>query len=236
MLERYQANASTPDRQALLELLGQHYSEPITSFIRRWAPSEREAEDLRQGFLARFIERDFLRQIRPERGSLRSFLKAAIRHYLLQDRRDGTAKKRQAPVKTESIHDLPDARQPETRWTQEMDRQFDREWKEHVVQRALKAIERRHEESGSLKDFEAFVRYSVDPAFERAPRPTLKALARDVGTSEATLSRRFKSFSEQLKAAVRYLTRECSGSGRIADQEIAELFASGEFGVENWTE
>src|SRR5205807_2149066 len=84
------AHAGQPDspaaRQSLAELC-QAYWYPLYAFLRRRGHSAHEAEDLTQGFFAALLARDFLRGLDPSKGKFRSFLLAALEHFL-SNRRD----------------------------------------------------------------------------------------------------------------------------------------------------
>jgi RNA polymerase sigma-70 factor (ECF subfamily) len=85
------ADADSPEvRQALAEMC-QIYWYPLYAYLRRRGHSPHQAEDLTQGFFADLLARGPLRGIDPSRGKFRSFLLAALQHYVsnrrVRDRR-----------------------------------------------------------------------------------------------------------------------------------------------------
>ncbi len=84
---------STESRSALAKLC-EAYWYPLYAFVRRQGYSAEEACDLTQGYFARLIEREDLRQVDPDRGRFRSFLLASIKHFLSNERDRERAKKR----------------------------------------------------------------------------------------------------------------------------------------------
>jgi len=85
-----EAQGESPAAQEALEKLCRVYWRPIYSFVRRQGAGPEEAQDLTQGFFALLLERRDLRTVRKEKGRLRSYLLAAVKHFLADEhRRDG---------------------------------------------------------------------------------------------------------------------------------------------------
>ena len=84
---------STESRSALAQLC-EAYWYPLYAFVRRQGYGPEEACDLTQGYFARLIEREDLRQVDPDRGRFRSFLLASMKHFLANERDREKAKKR----------------------------------------------------------------------------------------------------------------------------------------------
>lgn len=83
----------TAHANAALETLCRAYWYPLYAYLRRAGSAHDEAEDLVQGFFARLIEkRDFRAQ--RERGRFRSFLLAALRNFVANERDRERALKR----------------------------------------------------------------------------------------------------------------------------------------------
>jgi RNA polymerase sigma factor (sigma-70 family) len=77
-----------------LEKLCQKHWRPIYVFCRRSGLSGPDAEDATQEFLIDFLERDWLKQVDPNRGSFRTFLLALLRNFLSNRRRVSRAARR----------------------------------------------------------------------------------------------------------------------------------------------
>ena len=84
-------DAGPDDKRAALERLVVLYWKPIFRFYQRALrlPTE-DAKDVTQAFFARFIEKDFLKNLREEK-SFRGFLKTACRRFLINHRKRGPA-------------------------------------------------------------------------------------------------------------------------------------------------
>src|SRR5205809_5652670 len=88
------AQGSSPAADEALEKLCRSYWRPLYGFVRRRGYNPEEAQDLTQGFFALLLERRDFESIRREKGRLRSFLLASLKHFLAYDRRRAMAIKR----------------------------------------------------------------------------------------------------------------------------------------------
>ena len=89
-----EAQGESPAAQEALENLCRTYWRPIYSFVRREGVRPEEAKDITQGFFAVILERKDFQSVRQEKGRLRSFLLASLKHYMANERRDAAALKR----------------------------------------------------------------------------------------------------------------------------------------------
>ena len=89
-----EAQSESPAALEALEKICRAYWRPIYSFLRRQGHSPEEAEDLTQGFFALILERRDLDSVRQEKGRLRSYLLASLKHFTSDRRRHEMAIKR----------------------------------------------------------------------------------------------------------------------------------------------
>ena len=89
-----EAQSESPAAQEALEKLCRIYWRPIYSFVRREGAETEDAEDLTQGFFALLLERNDLNTVCKEKGRLRSFLLASLKHFMANERRDAATIKR----------------------------------------------------------------------------------------------------------------------------------------------
>src|SRR5207237_4006892 len=68
-----------------LEKLCHTYWYPLYAFVRRQGHEAHEAQDLTQEFFARLIEKRYLTAVERSKGKFRSFLLAALEHFLAND-------------------------------------------------------------------------------------------------------------------------------------------------------
>ncbi len=88
------AQGESPAAQEALENLCRTYWRPIYSFARREGANPEEAKNITQGFFALILERKDFQSVRQEKGRLRSFLLASLKHFMANERRDAATIKR----------------------------------------------------------------------------------------------------------------------------------------------
>ena len=75
---------SATAEQALNQLC-RTYWYPLYAFIRRKGHSPHDAQDLTQAFFARLLEKNYVAQADRERGRFRTYLLAALTHFLADE-------------------------------------------------------------------------------------------------------------------------------------------------------
>ena len=86
-------DTSTQASDALAKLC-RTYWWPLYVFVRRQGYSSHDAQDLTQAFFARLLEKNYLSAVDPRKGRFRSFLLAALGHFLAKEWRRARAQKR----------------------------------------------------------------------------------------------------------------------------------------------
>ncbi len=74
------------DAVAALEQLCQTYWYPLYAYVRHRGHSPEDAQDLTQEFFHRLLKKDYLAQVDAGKGRFRSFLLAAMTHFLSNER------------------------------------------------------------------------------------------------------------------------------------------------------
>jgi DNA-directed RNA polymerase specialized sigma24 family protein len=87
------AQGQSTEADAALEKLCRSYWWPLYGFVRRQGYKPEEAQELTQAFFARLLERRDLETVRQERGRLRSYLLASLKHFLTNERHRACGKK-----------------------------------------------------------------------------------------------------------------------------------------------
>src|SRR5207244_7630605 len=80
-------------REALAELC-RGYWYPLYAYVRRHGHPPEESQDLTQEFFTRFLEKDLLGLADRAKGKFRTFLLAACKHFLANERDRANAQKR----------------------------------------------------------------------------------------------------------------------------------------------
>ena len=140
---------ATDTRRALGELI-QAYWFPLYAFIRRQGENAAQAEDLVQEFFTRLLEKQYLAQVDRSKGRFRSFLLAAVKHFLSNERDKLRSQKRGGGRPVIAL----DALDAETRYAVEPvddmtpERLFDRRWALAVLDQVLARLGREYAEGG----------------------------------------------------------------------------------------
>jgi RNA polymerase sigma-70 factor (ECF subfamily) len=124
------------NNRAGFEALCGRYWKPVYAYVRlQWGYGNEDSKDLTQQFFAKLLEPDRLDALSPERGSLRGFLKVALRNFLANADRDTRARPRflQLDGAHEQIADEA-ALSPEEA--------FDRAWAKDVLKEAVDHLRR----------------------------------------------------------------------------------------------
>jgi RNA polymerase sigma-70 factor (ECF subfamily) len=75
----------SPEADAALAELCRTYWYPLYAFVRRKGHSPHDAQDLTQSFFARLLEKNYVAQADRERGRFRTYLLAALTHFLADE-------------------------------------------------------------------------------------------------------------------------------------------------------
>ena len=136
-----EAQGESPAAQAALEKLCRTYWRPIFAFLRRQGLPAEEAEDITQGFFAQLLKRRDLSAVRREKGRLRSYLLAAVKNFLTDERRRAMAAKRGKGERVIALEELPASEwmdmEPSDLLTAE--RIYERRWAATVLVVAVRA-------------------------------------------------------------------------------------------------
>jgi RNA polymerase sigma-70 factor (ECF subfamily) len=203
--------------RAALEELFLAFWYPVYALIRRQMHDAEEARDLTQAFFLSIIERGDLGRVRRERGRFRSFLLAAARHFVSNDRAGRGTLKRGGHITFEPLaFDAAEQRyQREPADHQTPETVFARRWALLLLEQTLADVRTE------------FVRYGRREEFERL-KPMLtgdrseggyQALARDLNKTEGAVKvavhRLRKQFQKRLRERV---SETVSERGQIEDE------------------
>ena len=152
------AAAGTEDahgREALAKLC-QVYWYPLYAFVRRQGHGPHDARDLTQEFFMRLLEKGYLGDVDRSKGKFRSFLLAALKHFLSKEWARAKTLKRGGghtlvPLDTLSAEDRY-RREPEDNATPE--RLFERRWALTLLDQVLTRLSEEYETTGKRAMFE----------------------------------------------------------------------------------
>jgi RNA polymerase sigma-70 factor (ECF subfamily) len=210
---------SQQKRRAIAELC-EAYWQPVYAFIRRYDGDSDASLDLTQEFFSRLLEKDSIRDADPQRGRFRSFLLAAVRHFLSNERDRATAQKRGGGRVHFSLEvatiplELSTAETPE--------REYDRQWALSLLDRSLARLEKRYAEQGKA-DLFATLRPSltVEPEANR-----YSELAEKLGMSEGAVKVAVHRCRRRFASLLREEIAHTVNSPADVDAEVRDLFAA----------
>jgi RNA polymerase sigma-70 factor (ECF subfamily) len=201
------AKNTASHRIASLEVLCRLYWQPLYGYVLHRGFTTHDAEDLTQAFFARLLEKDWLAGVSQEKGRFRSFLLAALKHFLANEWDRANAQKRGGKARIVNLDSemMEKLQAPVGAWTSP-ERAFDKRWALTVVENVMRRLREEHGAAGKLPEYEALKPWLT------AERGGIdyQALATALGTEPASarsaihrLRRRFReAFREQVIATV----------------------------------
>lgn len=188
--------------RAPLEALARGYERPIRAWLAAAFRRQGDAApDQAQDFFVWVIESGFLAKADPARGRFRTFLKVALRNFVLDALRARRAEKRGGAAATRPLHEALD-QGAEPAAADEAGAALDREWRRALIERAVADVERELAASGRSRQFAVFRDYFLAPE----EGVDYRALAERHAVSEVDVSnwltRVKRLYRERLRALV----------------------------------
>ena len=215
---------SSPESQDALATLCQLYWYPLYAYVRRKGHSPDDAQDLTQEFFARLLEKNIAGKADRAKGKFRSFLLASLNHFLANEWRDASARKRGGDRVALSL----DLAAGESRYSLEpahelsAEKIYERRWALTLIEEALAKLRDELDAGGKLAMFEHLKPY-LGGDDTNVP---YRQIAADLGKSEGAV-----------KVAVHRLRRRCRelllaeiaqtvNGPEDVDDELRDLFAA----------
>ena len=197
-----EAQGESPAAQEALEDLCRAYWRPIYGFVRREGVRPEEAKDITQGFFALILERKDFSSVRQEKGRLRSFLLASLKHFMANERRDAATIKRGGgrtllPLDGTESYDVSDIIRDDI---SSPDLVYDRRWAFTVLDRAF--VRLREESERSLNP--PLLQRLNTLLSDEPDRPSQAEIASEFGMTENAV----KQALHRLRQRYRQLLRE----------------------------
>jgi RNA polymerase sigma-70 factor (ECF subfamily) len=139
-----------------LEKLCSLYWRPLYAYVRRQGESPHDAQDLTQEFFRRLLEKEWLNSVDRGKGRFRSFLLAAFKHFLSNERAKARAQKRgggRAPLPLDFTGEETHLGfRPADQLTPDI--LFERRWATALLEQALARLRREYVDQGKEPLFE----------------------------------------------------------------------------------
>ncbi len=209
------------DRSALGDLLDLYWT-PVYAYVRRAGFSRDDAAELTQEFIAEVVlRRDFVGRADPAAGRFRSYLKAALRNFIIDHARARSAK-RAEPANVARNAALLEAAEPPSGI--EPADAYDRQWAKAVLTVALERVRRECGAEGLAAHWHAFERRVLAPEMRGGDAPSLDALAQEVGAGGAdAVAGMIFTVKRRLRTAIRQAVAETITTTCDLDAELAAL-------------
>jgi RNA polymerase sigma factor (sigma-70 family) len=144
-----------PQARRALEELCRIYWYPLYVYVRRQGHSKEDAEDLTQGFFARFLEANYLDKVNSEKGRFRAFLLASFKHFLANEYDRANRQKRGGGQKVLSLdwQDADNRYRIDPADEVSPDKLYDRAWAVTLLECVLARLRDESARDGKLEQF-----------------------------------------------------------------------------------
>ena len=198
------AGLTTAASAEALEQLCRAYWPPIFAHLRMKGHPPHEAEDLAQEFFARLLKGNAFATVSPEKGRFRTFLLAALKHFLINEWRRGTTLKRGGGVTVVDLDGLDpsvrDACEPHSNENPEL--AFDRRWALTLLAKVRDRMKREYEAAGQTERHDALKSYLLDGAEPVSYATTAASLGLSESAVKSAVYKIRQRFGELLRAEI----------------------------------
>ncbi|MEQ1858673.1 MAG: RNA polymerase sigma factor [Chthoniobacteraceae bacterium] len=215
------ARGDASSARSPLAALCRSYWYPLYAFVRRQGISPHDAQDLTQEFFARLLEKDWLNAVERERGRFRSWLLAAMKHFLINEWDKSRAKKRGGGIAFVSIDDMT----AESRYEHEpadlatADLLYDRRWALTLLDRVLARLREEFVGAGKAAHFDAL------KGTLTGDRTPYADIATALGTSEGAVKVAVHRLRERYRDLIRTEIAETVATPSEVEEELRHLLA-----------
>ena len=201
-----QARGNSDDARAALSDLCEAYYNPVLTFIRAQTRDDDRARDLTQEFFARLLKKDGFAKLDPARGRFRSYLLAAVKHFLADMHDRDQAAKRNPGLPLQSLnydtHSTtaeiqiadPNAPSPEL--------EYDRKWAITILDRALTQLAEEHKAENKQQLFETLKPWLTGDTNQLPQSEAARALAMNESTFKVAIHRLRRRFRDHVKTQI----------------------------------
>jgi RNA polymerase sigma-70 factor (ECF subfamily) len=214
---------SQPGYRDRLDTLLRAYWKPAYAYIRvAWRKSNEDAKDLTQTFFARLLQNGRIAAIQSDGGRFRSYLKQALKNFLIDTDRAAAVRR---PVEPVSASEIDREASP--------DRSFDREWLSCLLGASLAQLEVELKREDKEKYFNVFHTYLLDPNAAREVTvsaasgefalPTYASVGKRWGLGESDVRNYLSHCRSRLREILKAAIRETVEDAREVEDELRAL-------------
>jgi RNA polymerase sigma factor (sigma-70 family) len=221
------AQGESPAAEQALEKLCRTYWRPIYRFVRLQRIRPEEAEDLTQRFFALLLERKDLKTVRKERGRLRSYLLASLKHFLTDEwRREKTVKRGHGqwliPLDELRATERADAALAGLVDSLSADRLYERRWAVALIEQVLKRLKEEYRATGNELLFDSLKQLLPD----EPQAPSRAEIAARLGMTDNALRQAFYRFRRHYQILLREEIGHTVADTNEIEDELRHLIAA----------
>jgi len=165
--------------------------------------SVEDAKDLTQEFFSKLLEKEYLQEMSPEKGSFRGYIRTALFHFMSKAKRHERVRRPRDGAQLihfQADDDLSRADPPAG--DASPDETFERAWVEQVLRQSMEELRSMLEAMGKTAYLQVFDKYygirpSDAPPAPPGPRPTYGQVAADLNLKETDV-RNYLTFTRNL--------------------------------------
>jgi RNA polymerase sigma factor (sigma-70 family) len=216
-------DVASPEAVEALESLCHAYWYPLYAFVRHRGYSPPDAEDLLQGFFTRLLEKHYLGAVDQAKGRFRSFLLAALEHYLANQWDKAKAAKRGGGVEFLSL----DAEAGERRYFEEPvseltpEKLYEQRWAYELLDRVMERVQHEFESSGQTSLFGALKGFLLG----EGQGVSYAEVAAQQGLSEGAVKKRVQRLRQHYQELLREEIAHTVARPEDVEDEIRYLFS-----------
>jgi RNA polymerase sigma-70 factor (ECF subfamily) len=207
----------TPQSRQALEDLCASYWYPLYAYIRHQGHSKEDAEDLVQGFFARFLEKNYLSGLSSAKGKFRAFLLASLKHFLANEWDRKNRQKRGGAATHLSL----DWQNADSRYQIEPadlsspDKIYDRAWAVTLLERVVRRLQEETAAGTKSRLFERLKPFLMPDAGAAPYAQVAAELNMSEGALRVTVHRVRRRYRELLREEI---VQTLSEPGEIAEE------------------
>ncbi|MFH1228230.1 MAG: hypothetical protein V1701_10060 [Planctomycetota bacterium] len=217
---------SAPGYRSSLTYLISAYWKPVYFYIRRKGYDIDAAKNLTQSFFTVFIEKEFMKSVERERGRFRTFILAALNHFLSKERERLEAQKRGGGQSLLSL----DFKRAETEISLEPasaetpEKTLIRAWAQSILKLASDNLRREFKKKSRQIFIDMFDAYLAAKTSDRAEN--YKALASQFGVTETDIRNYLHRIRRRYKELIEEEIGKYVTTKEAVQEELKELFSA----------
>lgn len=209
----------SPDSAAALEALCRAYWYSLYAYVRGSGYTAEDAQDLTQEFFARFLAKDWLRVVLPEKGRFRTFLLVTLKRFLANEWQRASRQKRGAGIASIPLDTLTAEHRFATEPPLAPDELYERRWAMTLLDQTLDQLSSEFENADKLHHFEVMKEWL---AAARGEIP-YDAIAEQLGVKEGAARVAVHRLRKRFRELFREKIAETVAAAEDVDVEMRHL-------------